>query len=118
MSSVADRAQEPRIVVVGAGAVGAVFGSLLARSGARVTVLARGATLEALVRDAAGDHPDVAVEARMLRGDARQVLVEASARSELVVVGAHGRGWFSGLMLGSTGADVAAHALAPVLVAR
>jgi nucleotide-binding universal stress UspA family protein len=74
--------------------------------------------LGALVREVAANHPDVAVEPMMVRGDARQVLVEASASSELVVVGALGRGWFSGLMLGSTSADVAAHALAPVLVAR
>jgi nucleotide-binding universal stress UspA family protein len=74
--------------------------------------------LDDMVREAAAAHPNVAVEAMMLRGDARHVLVEASAGSELVVVGAHGRGWFSGLMLGSTSADVAARALAPVLVAR
>jgi nucleotide-binding universal stress UspA family protein len=74
--------------------------------------------LETIVTEAAAEHPGVVVEATMMRGDARRVLVEASASSELVVVGAHGRGWFSGLMLGSTSADVAARALAPVLVAR
>jgi nucleotide-binding universal stress UspA family protein len=77
-----------------------------------------GVQLDALVREAAAGHPDVEVDAVMVRGVPRQVLVHASASSELVVVGAHGRGWFSGLMLGSTSADVAAHALTPVLVAR
>ncbi len=40
-----------RIVVVGAGAVGGVFGGRLARAGAAVTFVARGATLAALRRD-------------------------------------------------------------------
>lgn len=40
-----------RILVVGAGALGGFYGGLLARSGADVTFLARGATLETLRRD-------------------------------------------------------------------
>jgi 2-dehydropantoate 2-reductase len=40
-----------RIVVIGAGAVGGVFGGRLARTGRTVTFVARGATLEALHRD-------------------------------------------------------------------
>lgn len=41
----------PRIVVIGAGAVGGVFGGRLARAGCDVTFVARGATLDALRRD-------------------------------------------------------------------
>lgn len=40
-----------RIAVMGAGAVGSYFGGMLARAGADVTLIARGAHLEALVRD-------------------------------------------------------------------
>lgn len=40
-----------RIVVIGAGAVGGVFGGRLARAGCTVTFVARGATLDALRRD-------------------------------------------------------------------
>jgi 2-dehydropantoate 2-reductase len=40
-----------RIAVMGAGAVGCYFGGMLARAGADVTLVARGAHLDALVRD-------------------------------------------------------------------
>lgn len=63
-------------------------------------------------------HPEVRVEVRVVRGDPRQVLIDASKHGDLVVVGAHGSGWFPGLTLGSTSAAVAEHAHCPVLVAR
>ena len=63
-------------------------------------------------------YPDVAVDLRLVRGDARHVLVDVSKDAELLVVGPHGRGWFSGLTLGSTSAAVAEHAHSPVMVAR
>ena len=75
-------------------------------------------TVDELVRTWAEKYPGVDVEVQIVRGDARKILVEASDNSELVVVGAHGRGWFSGLLLGSTSAAVSAHALSPVLIAR
>jgi nucleotide-binding universal stress UspA family protein len=71
-----------------------------------------------LVRAKSGGYPDVVVEALTVRGDPRRVLVDVSANSELLVVGAHGRGRFTGLMLGSTGSAVAAHARCPVMIAR
>src|ERR1700722_7023423 len=40
-----------RVAVMGAGAVGSYFGGMLARAGAEVTLIARGAHLEALVRN-------------------------------------------------------------------
>jgi 2-dehydropantoate 2-reductase len=40
-----------RVAVMGAGAVGSFFGGMLARAGAEVTLIARGAHLEALQRD-------------------------------------------------------------------
>ncbi len=45
-------------------------------------------------------------------------LLAASEAADLVVVGSHGHGWFTGLLLGSTGAAVATHAHCPVLIAR
>jgi nucleotide-binding universal stress UspA family protein len=73
---------------------------------------------EQLVTEWAAKYPDVAVDLRLVRGDARHVLVDASEEAELLVVGPHGRGWFSGLTLGSTSETVAEHAHSPVLVAR
>jgi len=75
-------------------------------------------SVDEVMKTWAGKYPDVDAELQMVRGDSRKVLVEASENSELVVVGAHGRGWFSGLLLGSTSSAVAAHAHCPVLIAR
>ncbi|MFI8193738.1 universal stress protein [Streptomyces sp. NPDC085946] len=64
------------------------------------------------------DHPHVAVERRTVRGRVRATLVEESARARLVVVGARGRGGFTGLLLGSVSQAVLHHAHCPVAVVR
>ena len=73
---------------------------------------------ERVVEEWAKKYPQVKVELLVVPGDARTVLVDESRTSDLVVVGPHGRGWFSGLTLGSTSAAVAEHAHCPVMVAR
>ncbi|KIE23332.1 universal stress protein UspA [Streptomyces sp. MUSC 125] len=62
--------------------------------------------------------PDVPVEHAVVRGGAREALIEASANAGLLVVGARGRGGFTGLLLGSVSQAVLHHAHCPVAVVR
>jgi nucleotide-binding universal stress UspA family protein len=62
--------------------------------------------------------PDVDVQPHVRRGRAADVLVNASASAELVVVGSRGRGGFRGLLLGSVSRSVLHRAQCPVAVVR
>ncbi|WP_225834184.1 universal stress protein [Streptomyces sp. NK08204] len=63
-------------------------------------------------------YPEVAVEHTVVRGGAREALIGASARAGLLVVGARGRGGFTGLLLGSVSQAVLHHVHCPVAVVR
>ena len=68
---------------------------------------------------AAGPAPDgVVVEPASVRGTPGWAMVDESRNADLVVVGSRGVGTLRGLILGSTSAEVAAQALAPVCVVR
>jgi nucleotide-binding universal stress UspA family protein len=60
----------------------------------------------------------VDVTATIEVGAPSAVLLEASEDADLVVIGSRGRGGFTGLLLGSVGAQVAAHSACPVAVIR
>ncbi|MCH9731907.1 MAG: universal stress protein, partial [Actinomycetia bacterium] len=45
-------------------------------------------------------------------------LLEEAERAQLLVVGSHGRGGFTGMLLGSVGSQVVHSARVPVIVAR
>ncbi|MEU0440566.1 universal stress protein [Streptomyces sp. NPDC006186] len=62
--------------------------------------------------------PGVAVEHRVVHGGTREALIEASGSAQLLVVGARGRGGFTGLLLGSVSQAVLHHARCPVAVVR
>jgi nucleotide-binding universal stress UspA family protein len=81
--------------------------------------LARGEEERLLAEALAGwreKYPDVPVRSRLVRAPSRRTLVEASRRAGLIVVGARGRGPFSGLVLGSVSQAVLHHAGCPVAI--
>ncbi|GAA0630839.1 universal stress protein [Streptomyces thermocarboxydovorans] len=63
-------------------------------------------------------HPDVPVERKVVRGGVREALIEASRSARMLVVGARGRGGFTGLVLGSVSQAMLHHAYCPVAVVR
>jgi nucleotide-binding universal stress UspA family protein len=63
-------------------------------------------------------YPEVSVTRIVERDRPRDVLLDWSTRAELLVVGSHGRGGFTRMLLGSTSQALIEHADCPVLVAR
>ncbi|WP_431948966.1 universal stress protein [Actinacidiphila sp. bgisy167] len=63
-------------------------------------------------------HPGVVVRTKAVRGRTRETLIEASRTAQLLVVGARGRGGFTGLLLGSVSQALLHHAHCPVTVVR
>lgn len=61
-------------------------------------------------------HP--VIHARVKRGHAAEVLIEASRDAELLAIGNRGHGGFVGMMLGSISHHCVAHATCPVVVVR
>lgn len=75
-------------------------------------------TLTAVITEATGDGPAVAIEQRVIEGHPATILVEQSASADLLVVGARGHGAFTGLVLGSVSSHCVHHAACPVVVVR
>ena len=64
------------------------------------------------------DHPDLRLDLEAVGAPPGSALVDASARASLVVVGARGRGFVGGLLLGSVSQAVLRYAQCPVAVVR
>jgi nucleotide-binding universal stress UspA family protein len=61
---------------------------------------------------------DVPVRARVDQGHAAQVLLDASAGADLLVVGSRGHGGFAEALLGSVSQHCVQHASCPVVIIR
>jgi nucleotide-binding universal stress UspA family protein len=61
---------------------------------------------------------DLAVERKVVKGNAAQILIELSGSAELVVVGDRGHSGFTAALLGSVSTHVTQHANCPVVVVR
>jgi nucleotide-binding universal stress UspA family protein len=66
--------------------------------------------------DTAGS--DVRISARVQEGFPAQVLIDAAADADLLVVGSRGHGGFAGALLGSVSMHCVHHAPCPVVVVR
>lgn len=63
-----------------------------------------------------GAHPDVELRHEVVRGHPVRVLAEASEHSLGLIVGTHGHGGFTGMLMGSVSQGVLHHARCPVIV--
>ena len=72
---------------------------------------------EAVAR-VAGTDSAVTIEQHVVEGYAPQILTDASAGADLLVVGSHGHGTFTDALLGSVSQHCAHHARCPVVIIR
>jgi nucleotide-binding universal stress UspA family protein len=63
-------------------------------------------------------YPDVAVRHILVQKSPSAALLEYAPTAQLIVVGSHGRGGFTRMLLGSTSHALITHARCPVVVAR
>jgi nucleotide-binding universal stress UspA family protein len=64
------------------------------------------------------DTGDFPFDTELVEGDPRRILVDAAHDADLLVVGSHGRGGISGMLLGSVSSFCLHHATVPVVVLR
>jgi nucleotide-binding universal stress UspA family protein len=76
---------------------------------------ARARTVE-IVRETIPGNSGVRVVPKTVTGSPAEVLVKASERADLLVVGSRGLGGLKGMVLGSVGHHCAAHAHCPVVI--
>jgi nucleotide-binding universal stress UspA family protein len=72
--------------------------------------------LEKVTAGLEGEAEGVEIERRVVEGSAPELLVDAAAEADLLVVGSRGHGGFAGLLLGSVSQQCAHHASCPVVI--
>ena len=75
-------------------------------------------TLDAVISDEVTPADSQRVTARVVNGHPAQVLQEAAAGADLLVLGSRGHGSFADALLGSVGQYCMHHAHCPVLIMR
>lgn len=63
-------------------------------------------------------YPDVEVRRVVLRDRPARALMRCGAEAQLLVVGSHGHGGFTGVLLGSTSQALVHHAPCPLAIVR
>jgi len=79
---------------------------------------AKHAELDEAIAATFGDTPAVEIERKIVYGHPSQVLIDESKDADLLVVGSHGHGGFTGMLLGSVSTHCVIHAACPVTVVR
>ena len=72
--------------------------------------------LERALAEVGNETEGVEIERQVVQGPAAEVLVNAAAPDDLLVVGSRGHGGFADLLLGSVSQQCVHHALCPVVV--
>jgi len=75
-------------------------------------------TLDKALGQALNEIEAARVHRHVIEGHPARALLDAAADADLLVVGSRGHGGFSGMLLGSVGQHVIAHASCPVVVIR
>jgi nucleotide-binding universal stress UspA family protein len=73
---------------------------------------------ETLAEAVAGVDTPVRIRQQVIQGNPAQVLLEAAANADLLVVGSRGHGGFTGALLGSVSQHCAQHSQCPVVIVR
>lgn len=79
---------------------------------------ARAAMLAVIAEEGITSDGGVTITTLVAEGPAVQVLLDASAKADLLVVGSRGHGGFKGMLLGSVSQQCVNHASIPVVVVR
>jgi nucleotide-binding universal stress UspA family protein len=94
-----------------------VYGAPVAVSSDEVAEAVR-AEVRTMIDELADPAAPVEIELAVVAGSAVPVLLDASTRADLLVLGHRGRGELASMLLGSVGLQCALHASCPVTIVR